>query len=137
MFQFRLHRDVPDESTIKQVTVKREPTGNWYAVLGVETPDDPPEKPENPKRCVGIDVGILSYTHDTSGTSVGSLDLSDERERLEREQRKLSRKEHGSANYRKQQRIVAECHADLKNKRRDFLHKLSNYYAKRVRPCSS
>ena len=126
----RLHRDIPDESTIKQVTVKREPTGKWYAILGVETPDDPPAKPENPQRCVGIDVGILSYTHDTSGTSVGSLDLSDERDRLEREQRKLSRKQHGSANYRKQQRIVAERHADLKNKRRDFLHKLSNYYAR-------
>ena len=126
----RLHRDIPDESTIKQVTVKREPTGKWFAILGVETPDGPPAKPENPKRCVGIDVGILSYTHDTSGTSVGSLDLSDERDRLEREQRKLSRKQHGSANYRKQQRIVAERHADLKNKRRDFLHKLSNYYAR-------
>ena len=126
----QLHRDVPDESTVKQVTVKKEPTGSWYAVLGVETPDDPPVKPENPKRCVGIDVGILSYTHDTSGTSVGSLDLSDERDRLEREQRTLSRKEHGSANYEKQRRRVAECHADLKNKRRDFLHKLSNYYAR-------
>ena len=39
----RLHRDIPDESTIKQVTVKREPTGKWYAILGIETPDDPPE----------------------------------------------------------------------------------------------
>ena len=33
-----------------------------------------------------------------------------------------------SANYRKQQRVVARRHADLK--RRDFLHKLSNYYAR-------
>jgi putative transposase len=49
--------------------------------------------------------------------------------RLERAQRDLSRKEHGSANWEKQRRVVAECHADLKQKRRDFLHKLSNYYA--------
>ncbi|MDB2265459.1 transposase, partial [Halorubrum ezzemoulense] len=40
------------------------------------------------------------------------------------------RKEHGSANWEKQRRIVAERHAELKNKRRDFLHKLSNYYAR-------
>ena len=126
----RLHRAIPDDAKVKQVTLKKEPTGEWFAAFGVETPDDPPEKPENPKRCVGIDVGILSYTHDTSGTSVGSLDLADERDRLEREQRKLSRKEHGSKNYEKQRRRVAECHADLKNKRRDFLHKLSNYYAR-------
>ncbi len=47
---------------------------------------------------VGIDVGILKYVHDTDGTAVGSLDLSTERERLEREQRALSQKDHGSAN---------------------------------------
>ena len=123
------HRDLPDDAEIKTVTVKREPTGKWYAILGVETPDDPPEKPENPEKCVGIDVGILTYAHDTDGTAVESLDLSDERERLERAQRDLSRKQHGSANWEKQRRIVAERHADLKNKRRDFLHKFSNYYA--------
>ena len=90
-----------------------------------------PEPPENPEKCVGIDVGILKYTHDTDGTAVGSLDLSDERERLEREQRKLSRKQHGSNNYEKQRRRVAKCHADLRRKRRDFLHKLSAYYARK------
>ena len=88
------------------------------------------EPPENPEKCVGIDVGILKYAHDTDGTAVGSLDLTDERERLDREQRKLSRKQHGSNNYETQRRRVAECHADLRRKRRDFLHKLSNYYAR-------
>ena len=62
--------------------------------------------------------------------AVDSLDLSDERERLERAQRDLSRKEHGSNNWEEQRRVVAERHADLKRKRRDFLHKLSNYYAR-------
>ncbi len=75
-------------------------------------------------------MGILKYAHDTDGHAIESVDLSDERGRLEREQRKLSRKEHGSNNYEKQRCRVAECHADLKNKRRDFLHKLSNYYAR-------
>ena len=124
------HRDLPDNAEIKTVTVKQEPTGEWYSIFGVETPEDPPEKPENPEKCVGIDVGILNYTHDTDGTAVESLDLSDERERLEHAQRDLSLKEHGSANWEKQRRIVAERHADLKRKRRDFLHKLSNYYAR-------
>jgi len=48
---------------------------------------------------------------------------------LERAQRDLSRKEHGSNNWEEQRKIVARRHADLKRKRRDFLHKLSNYYA--------
>jgi putative transposase len=128
--RIRLHREIPDDAKLKQVTVKHEPTGEWFAVLGIETEDDVPAKPENPERCVGIDVGILSYTHDSDGFSVGSLNLSDERERLERAQRDLSRKDHGSANYRKQQRIVARRHADLKRKRHDFLHRLSAYYAR-------
>ncbi len=57
------------------------------------------------------------------------LDLSAERKRLKRAQRDLSRKEHGSNNWEQQRKIVARRHAELKRKRRDFLHKLSNYYA--------
>ncbi len=124
------HRDIPDDATIKEVVVKQEPTGEWFAVLGIETENDAPPKPETPEKCVGIDVGILKYAHDSDGTAVEGPDLSDERERLERAQRDLSRKDHGSNNYRNQQRVVARRHADLKRKRRDFLHKLSNYYAR-------
>ena len=123
------HREVPNDATIKEVVVKQEPTGEWFAVLGIETENDAPPKSENPEQCVGIDVGILKYAHDSDGTAVEGPDLSEERERLERAQRELSRKEHGSANYRKQQRVVAQRYANLKRKRRDFLHKLSNYYA--------
>jgi putative transposase len=124
-----LHRDIPKNATIKQVTIKQEPTGEWYATFGVDVDEATPEKPEMPEEVVGIDVGILTYVHDTDGTAVESLDLSDERERLERAQRDLSRKQHGSANWEEQRQVVAERHADLKRKRRDFLHKLSNYYA--------
>ena len=122
------HREIPDDVTIKEVTIKKEPTGEWYASFAVDSKQTP-EKPADPERCVGIDVGILKYAHDTDGTAVGSIDLSDERERLERAQRDLSRKEHGSNNWEKQRKVVAQRHADLKRKQRDFLHKLSNYYA--------
>jgi putative transposase len=125
-----LHRPVPDGATIKEVTLKKEPTGEWFAIFGIERDCEPPAKPANPKKCVGIDVGILKYAHDTDGFAVGSLDLSDERERLEREQRTLSRKEHGSNNWENQRQRVAECHQRIKRKRRDFLHRLSAYYAR-------
>ncbi len=110
--------------------MKQEPTGEWFAVLGIETEDDVPSKPKKLEDCVGIDVGILKYAHDSDGTAVESPDLSDERKRLECEQCKLSQKEHGSSNYRKQQRVVAKRHADLQRKRRDFLHKRSNHDAR-------
>ena len=54
-----LHRDLPDDADIKTVSIKQEPTGKWYAILGVETPDEAPKKPDTPEKCVGIDVGIL------------------------------------------------------------------------------
>ncbi len=125
----RMHRPLPEAATIKEVTLKKEPTGEWFAIFGIEFDRDPPEKPDEITDAVGIDVGILNYVHDTDGTAVGSLDLTDERERLEREQRTLSRKQHGSNNWKKQRQRVAECHATIKRKRRDFLHKLSTYYA--------
>jgi putative transposase len=123
------HRDLPADATVKGVVVKREPTGQWYASLQLEISEGAPPKPENPTKVVGIDVGILQYVHDTDGHAVGSLDLSAEQDRLEHEQRVLSRRQHGSNNYERQRRKVARRHADIKRKRRDFLHKLSNYYA--------
>ena len=124
------HRDLPEDAEIKTVTVKQEPTGEWFATLGVETPNDSPAKPDELTDVVGMDVGILKYAHDTDGTAVESPDLRDKRERLERAQRNLSRKEHGSNNWEEQRKTVTRRHADLRRKRRDFLHKLSNYYAR-------
>lgn len=124
------HRELPDDATVKGVVVKREATGRWYASLQLETNESAPPKPDEPENVVGIDVGVLKYAHDTDGVAVGSVDLSAEEERLEHEQRVLSRKEHGSNNYREQQQKVARRHADIKRKRRDFLHKLSTWYAK-------
>ena len=48
---------------------------------------DTPEKPENPNRDVGVDVGILNHPHDTDKTAVESPDSSDEHERLDRAHR--------------------------------------------------
>ncbi|MFB6236707.1 MAG: RNA-guided endonuclease InsQ/TnpB family protein [Halopenitus sp.] len=125
-----LHRDIPENAIIKQVTVKREPTGEWYATFGIDVDEDTPERPETPEKIVGIDVGILKYAHDTAGYAIESPDFSGERDRLERAQHNLSRKEHGSTNWENQRKTVACRHVDLKRKRRDFLHKLSNYYAR-------
>lgn len=88
-----IHRDLPTDATIKGVVVKRKPTGRWFASLQLKCPN-PPAKPKNPERVVGIDVGILEYAHDTDGHAVGSLNLPAEQKRLEHEQRVLSRKDH-------------------------------------------
>lgn len=126
----RLHRDLPDHEQIKEVTLKKEPTGAWYVSFCIDV--DEPEKPAvediTPDDTVGIDLGVLNFIHDSDGRSVGRLDLSTDRERLEREQRSLSRKQHESNNWEKQRQRVAQVHARLSNKKRDYKHKLAHFY---------
>jgi putative transposase len=125
----RLHRDLPD-GQVKQLTIKQEPTGEWYAsfTIQTDTPEKPPVEAIDPDNCVGIDLGILSFIHDSDGRSVSRLDLSAGRERLEREQRSLSRKQRGSNNWQKQRRTVASVHARMSRRKNDFKHKLAHFY---------
>jgi len=126
----RLHRPLPDDVDVKHVTVKKDQTGAWYACLNIE--QDAPEKPEpsevDTEDTVGLDLGILNFIHDSDGRQISRLDLSADRERLEREQRKLSRKEHGSRNWEAQRQTVAEVHKRMRNKKLDFKHKVAAFY---------
>lgn len=71
---------------------------------------------------------MLNFVHDSNGRSVGQPDLSDDRERLYREQRSLSRKDYESKNWEKQRRHVTQVHARMSNKKRDYKHKLAHFY---------
>ncbi|MFC6993244.1 RNA-guided endonuclease InsQ/TnpB family protein [Haladaptatus sp. GCM10025707] len=126
----RLHRDLPAHDSIKEVTLKKEPTGAWYVsfCIKTETPEKPTVKDINPEETVGLDLGVLNFVYDSKGRSIGRLDLSDDRERLEREQRSLSRKDYESNNWEKQRLRVAEVHARMSNKKQDFKHKLAHFY---------
>ncbi len=128
----RYHREIPDEADIKEVTVKKETTGDWFVSFGLETDEtDLPEKPDvdslNVNNSVGIDLGILNYIHTSNGKTVDWLDLEDEYERLRREQRKLSHKEQGSNNYEKQRREVAKVNRHIRRKVLDYQHKITTW----------
>ncbi|SFC70066.1 putative transposase [Halobiforma haloterrestris] len=131
----RYHREIPDNATIKEVTLKKETTGEWYVTFGLELEETaPPEKPDvddlDVEDCVGIDIGIQNYIYTSDGDSVDWLDLTDEYDRLRREQRSLSRKEHGSNNWEKQRREVAKVKRRIKRKVEDFQHKLTTWLGK-------
>ena len=128
----RYHREIPDEADIKEVTLKKETTGDWFVSFGLETDEtDLPEKPDvdslNVNNSVGIDLGILNYIHTSNGKTVDWLDLEDEYERLRREQRKLSHKEQGSNNYEKQRREVAKVKRHIRRKVLDYQHKITTW----------
>ena len=128
----RYHRELPDKVAIKEVTIKKETTGDWFVSFALELDDaDLPEKPAvgslNTNNSVGIDLGILNYIHTSDGKTVDWLALDDEYERLQREQRKLSRKEKGSNNYEKQRRKVARVKRHIRRKVLDYQHKLTTW----------
>jgi putative transposase len=130
--KIRYHRDIPDEADIKEVTVKKETTDEWFVSFGLETDEaDLPEKPDvdslDTSNSVGIDLGIQNYIHTSDGKTVDWLDLEDEYERLRREQRKLSRKEKRSNNYEKQRREVAKVNRHIRRKILDYQQKITTW----------
>jgi len=133
--KIRYSRPIPEHATIKEATFKKERTGEWFVTFSLETDEEHvPEKPDvdslDTSNSVGIDLGILNYIHTSDGKAVDWLDLEDEYERLHREQRKLSRKEHGSNNYEKQRRKVAKAQRRIRRKVLDYQHKLTTWLVK-------
>ncbi|SFC72279.1 putative transposase [Halobiforma haloterrestris] len=128
--KIRYHREIPDEADIKEATIKKETTGDWFVSFRLETEDDSlPEKPDvdslDASNSVGIDPGILNHLRTSDGKTVDWLDLEDEYERLRREKRALSRKEKGSNNYEKQQVATGKRH--IRQKMLDYQHKLKTW----------
>ena len=128
----RYHREIPSQADIKEVSIKKETTGDWFVSFRLETDDaDLPEKPDldslDTSNSVGIDLGICNYIHTSDGTAVDWLNLENEYERLRREQCKLSRKVHGSNNYEKQRKRVAEIRRHIRRKVLDYQHKITTW----------
>ena len=133
--KIRYPRPIPDHATIKEVTFKKERTGEWSVSFGLETDDATlPEKPEvdslGVSNSVGIDLGIHNYIQTSDGKTVGWLDLEDDYEQLRREQRKLSRKEMGSNNYEKNRLKVAKANRHIRRKVLDYQHKITTWLVK-------
>ncbi len=115
---------------IKQVIVCRQ-AGKWYAIVACET-TKPIFKFVEPDKSVGIDVGITKFAHDSDNHEIGNpLPLKETLKPMKRAQRKVSRRINGSNNHKKAKNWAACLHERIARKRRDFLHKTSNYYASR------
>lgn len=125
-----LHRDIPQNRTLKQVSISKSKTGKWHAcvVLDIDVilPNISILKP------IGIDVGIKNFAYDSDGFATPNpLNLKKMLKPLRRIQRKISRRQKGSKNRAKALRFYQIIHERIKNKRKDFLHKLSTQYSKK------
>jgi len=105
--RIQLHRPIGGD--VKTLTVKRMPSGKWYAVFCCEMEAQPREKPH---RDVGIDLGLECFAALSDGTRIENPRYYRGSERrLARLQRCLSRKERGSRNHMRARLRVARLRA--------------------------
>ncbi|WP_406439314.1 transposase [Streptomyces sp. NBC_01613] len=121
----RWSRPLPEGTEPTTATVSRDAAGRWFVSLLCEDTIAPAPAPAT-DAAVGIDAGITSLVTLSTGEKVANpRHERKDRARLAKAQRELSRKAKGSANREKARRRVAEVHARIADRRRDFLHKLS------------
>ena len=120
----RWSRPLPEGSQPSTVTVSRDPAGRWYVSLRVV---DSTVRPLPPVQThVGIDAGLSSLMTLSTGERITNPRYeSQDRARLARAQRVLSRRQKGSSNRAKARLRVARIYARISDRRRDHLHKLT------------
>lgn len=116
---------------INRVTVTKKGANYYVSVLTEEIVDLPIM--QDPERVTGVDLGLKTFAvcydgRDTVTYNRENLTKKHEH-RLCHEQRKLSRMEKGSNNYRKQKDRVNKLHQKIANQRKDFAHKLTRRLA--------
>jgi putative transposase len=112
------------QGRIISATVSQKPSGKYYvSVCCTDVAMEPLAKTE---AVVGVDLGISDFaaTSDEAKHENHKY-LTKSEKKLNREQRRLSRKPKGSQNRNKSRVKLALVHEKVANQRADFLHKLS------------
>lgn len=128
--KIKLHRQIPQNHTIKSATISKTPTGKYSISILTEYEEE--IKPVNPikETTIGLDYSSKSLYVDSQGNS-GEYPkyYRKSEEKLKKEQRRLSKRMKGGKNREKQRRKVAKLHEKVANQRKDFLHKISRQIA--------
>jgi putative transposase len=123
--RIQLHRPIGGD--VKTLTVKRMPSGKWYACFSCIVEAQPREKSQGD---VGVDLGLECFAALSDGTRIENPRYyRGSEKRLARLQRSLSRKEKGSQNRMRARLRVARLHERVEARRSDFLHKASRAVA--------
>lgn len=120
----RWSRQLPASVEPSTVTVRLNPSGQWYVSLRFDDPRDLTLDPV--QQSVGLDAGISSLVTLSTGEKVSNPKHFDRhRKRLRKAQKALSRKQKGSRNRDKARVKVAQIQQKISNSRKDHLHKLT------------
>ncbi|MEU1443514.1 RNA-guided endonuclease InsQ/TnpB family protein [Streptomyces mirabilis] len=117
-------RPLPEGMSPSTVTLLQDAAGRWFVSLLCEDPGIKP-LPAN-ANAVGIDAGLEHLLTLSTGEKITNP-RHERRDRaaLARTQRRLAKKEKGSANRARARLKAAKIHARIADRRRDTLHKIT------------
>ena len=119
----RWSRTLPKAAKLTTVTVSKDAAGRYFASLLCD--DTVQAKPEVAGQ-VGIDLGLTHFAILSTGEKIAAPNTFRKNEaKFAKLQRRMAKKQKGSANRFKAKLKVARLHAKTADTRRDFLHKLS------------
>lgn len=119
--KFKKHRDI--KGVVKSISIAMTPSGKFY--LNVLTQRDIAPLPKKDK-AIAIDMGLSDFITTSDNQAIKNPKHFKKLERrLKLCQRKLSRKQKDSNNFKKYAKKVAKLHEKITNAKNDFLHKLS------------
>lgn len=119
----RWSRTLPKAAKLTTATVSKDEAGRYFvSMLCDDTVQDMPEVAGK----IGIDLGLTHFAILSTGEKIAAPNTFRKNEaKLAKLQRRMAKKQKGSANRFKAKRKVARLHAKTADTRRDFLHKLS------------
>jgi len=119
-------RDLPENASIKAVTVSRTKTNKYFVSLRLSYEQEIVEQNQGVLKAIGLDFSMSDFYVDHTGKKANyPMYLHQSLEKLGKLQRQLSHKVKGSKNYEKQKLKIAKLYEKITNQRNDFLHKLS------------
>ena len=123
-FKFSLSR--PIKGTVKRVSVKRSPLGDFYIVVVTDTEPARYRKTHN-GASVGIDFGLKTYLTLSDGTKMDNPRfLQNNLKQLRKASKKHSRSVKGSNHREERRKELNRIHEKVTNSRRDWQYKLAH-----------
>jgi putative transposase len=115
--KIKLHRQPFGQ--IKTCTIRRQ-NDKWYACFSIECEPQPLPPSE---KAIGIDMGLDSFATLSTGDKITNPHFFKfEEKALAKAQRKLSKLEKGTLEYRKAKKVVSRIHERICFKRHNFIH---------------
>lgn len=120
----RWTRDLPPNAEPSTVTISLDASGRWFVSLLFE--DDRIQPLPQLENAIALDVGITSLVTISTGKKIRNPRCDESASRRKRKlSRSLARKQKGSKNRHKDRLKLARHHAQVADKRRDRIHKLT------------